>query len=282
MMNEKEFVSLNIPAGAEIGGGGGGLNFLPSNYDYNNPKSSDNSDTENGASLNLGDKDASSQQYQSEGIRHRGVVGSYMDKYGVGWLLDQSSGGGGVGGGGGLVDMDEDERLSLLEELDINVNEIQYKIKCVMMPPLKGGEHLNRAVLRDSPDFWGPLLVVLAYALISVYGQLQVVSWIITIWIVGSFLVFVMARILGGEVTYSQIVGTIGYSLLPMVTIACVLPLFRRFHYLSNFLKMAGVCWSTYSAATLLCVQELAHKRPLLLYPIFLLYIYFLSVYSGV
>jgi hypothetical protein len=45
---------------------------------------------------------------------------------------------------------------------------------------------------------------------------------------------------------------------------------------------MSGVCWSTYSAATLLCVQELQHKKPLLLYPIFLLYIYFLSVYSGV
>jgi len=29
---------------------------------------------------------------------------------------------------------------------------------------------------------------------------LQVVSWILTIWIVGSLLVFMLARVLGGEV----------------------------------------------------------------------------------
>lgn len=43
-----------------------------------------------------------------------------------------------------------------------------------------------------------------------------------------------------------------------------------------------GVVWSTYSAATLLCVEELQQKKALLLYPIFLLYIYFLSLYTGV
>ncbi len=120
------------------------------------------------------------------------------------------------------------------------------------------------------------------FAMLSVFGQLRVVSWIITIWIAGSFLVFLIARVLGGEVTYSQIVGIIGYSLLPLVFMAVLMPLLKSITILNYALKFMGVAWSTYSAATLLCSNELQHKKPLLLYPIFLLYIYFLSVYSGV
>lgn len=146
---------------------------------------------------------------------------------------------------------------------------------------------------------------------------LQVVSWIITIWIFGSLGIFILARVLGGEVlahssaslhhispilfqvSYSQIVGTIGYSLLPLLLVAFISPVVKNAHYLSLFLKvnfllsppllfdkflfqLLGVAWSTYSAATLLCVEELREKKPLLLYPIFLLYIYFLSLYTGV
>ena len=77
-------------------------------------------------------------------------------------------------------------------------------------------------------------------------------------------------------------VGTVGYSLMPLLFIAILVPIIKNYYYLNNFVKAIGVAWSTYSAATLLCVQELQHKKPLLLYPIFLLYIYFLSLYSGV
>ena len=56
------------------------------------------------------------------------------------------------------------------EELDIDISDIYYKLRCVLLP-LPG---LKRAVIRDSPDFWGPLLVVLVYSLISVYGQFGV------------------------------------------------------------------------------------------------------------
>ena len=147
----------------------------------------------------------------------------------MGWLLDQNN-----------TIIEDEDSLPLLEELDINLTEIKYKIKCVVMPI--GNENLNRTVLRDNPDFWGPLLIVLAFALMSVYGQFRVVSWIITIWIFGSFLVFVIARILGGEVSYSQIVGTIGYSLLPMVFIASILPFVKQYHYLANFIKVNFFC----------------------------------------
>lgn len=32
----------------------------------------------------------------------------------------------------------------------------------------------NRQVVRDNPDFWGPLAVVLFFSMISLYGQFRV------------------------------------------------------------------------------------------------------------
>ena len=58
------------------------------------------------------------------------------------------------------------------DELDIDLTDIYYKIRCVLLPVSSLG--LRRDVIRESPDFWGPLFVVLAYAVLSVYGQLTV------------------------------------------------------------------------------------------------------------
>lgn len=49
-----------------------------------------------------------------------------------------------------------------------------------------------------------------------------------------------------------------------------------------SVLKLLGVFWAAYSAASLLVGEEFKTKKPLLVYPIFLLYIYFLSLYTGV
>ena len=135
----------------------------------------------------------------------------------------------------------------------------------------------------DPPsDFWGPLMVIVMYASVSLYGQVKVVSWIVTIWMAGSFIILYLARALGGNVTYSQCLGVIGYSLLPLCVVACVLPLVRAFDVMSVLLKFVGVAWAAYSAGSLLCGQEMEHKKPLLMYPVFLLYVYFFSLYTGV
>lgn len=47
-------------------------------------------------------------------------------------------------------------------------------------------------------------------------------------------------------------------------------------------LQLFGVFWAAYSAASLLVGDEFKTKKPLLIYPILLLYIYFLSLYTGV
>ena len=72
-------------------------------------------------------------------IRHRGKMGTYMDKYGMGWLLDQNN-----------HEIDKEDRLPLLEELDIDVSGIKYKINCVLMP-YGNNPNLNRSELKDNP-----------------------------------------------------------------------------------------------------------------------------------
>uniref|UniRef100_T1J9L5 Protein YIPF n=1 Tax=Strigamia maritima TaxID=126957 RepID=T1J9L5_STRMM len=76
------------------------------------------------------------------------------------------------------------------------------------------------------------------------------------------------------KVNYSQCLGVIGYSILPLLLTASCLPLLHslQFVYVSMLIKFLGVLWATYSAGSLLCVEELQEKKPLLLYPIFLLY----------
>jgi protein YIPF4 len=202
----------------------------------------------------------------SENLRRRGVTSSFLDSKGFGWLLE-------------VEDEDERNQKPLLEELDIDVKDILYKVRCVLFPMPQLG--YNRQIVRENTDFWGPLLVVLFYSLISLYGQFGVVSWILTIWIFGSLLIFLLARVLGGEVNYSQCLGVIGYSLLPLIILALILPALHSMHYTNLLVKVFGVIWATYSAGSLLCGQELQQKKVLLLYPILLLYIYFLSLYTG-
>jgi hypothetical protein len=200
------------------------------------------------------------------GLRQRGATSTFLDGKGFGWLME-------------VADDDDENQKPLLEELDIDLKDIFYKLRCVMFPLPQLG--FNRQIVRENPDFWGPLVVVLVYSIVSLYGQLSVVSWILTIWIFGSLLVFLLTRVLGGEVNYSQCLGVIGYSLLPLAIIAIIMPLVRSLQIISFFFKALGVVWATYSAGSLLCGPELQRKRSLVLYPILLLYIYFLSLYTG-
>lgn len=195
------------------------------------------------------------------------VATTFLRQRGYGWLLE-------------VEDTDPEDNKPLLEELDIDLKDIYYKIRCVLMPVPSLG--FNRQVVRDNPDFWGPLAVVLFFSMISLYGQFRVVSWIITIWIIGSLTIFLLARVLGGEVAYGQVLGVIGYSLLPLIVIAPLLLVVHSFEIVSTVVQLFGVFWAAYSAASLLVGEEFKTKKPLLIYPIFLLYIYFLSLYTGV
>ncbi|KAM6459053.1 protein YIPF4 [Liasis olivaceus] len=238
--------------------------FAPSNGDFTFVSSADAEDLSGSIAstdvkLNLGGGNV---EFMKES-----TATTFLRQRGYGWLLE-------------VEDDDPEDNKPLLEELDIDLKDIYYKIRCVLMPMPSLG--FNRQVVRDNPDFWGPLAVVLFFSMISLYGQFKVVSWIITIWIFGSLTIFLLARVLGGEVAYGQVLGVIGYSLLPLIVIAPVLLVVGSFEIVSTLIKLFGVFWAAYSAASLLVGEEFKTKKPLLIYPIFLLYIYFLSLYTGV
>ncbi|XP_025105927.1 LOW QUALITY PROTEIN: protein YIPF4-like [Pomacea canaliculata] len=205
------------------------------------------------------------------GVVRRGAALNFLENRGFGWLLEED-------------EIEEEDQRSLLEELDIDLKDIYYKVRCVLFPLPQLG--FNRHILRESPDFLGPPYHHSSLCLVSLYGQFRVVSWILTIWLFGGILCFLLARVLGGEViictSYSQVLGVIGYSVLPLVIIAAFLLLVNSYFVIRRTLQLLGVMWAAYSAGSLLCVEELQQKRTLLLYPVFLLYIYFLSLYTGV
>ncbi|XP_065832984.1 protein YIPF4-like [Oscarella lobularis] len=194
-----------------------------------------------------------------------GTTKEFLSNKGFGWLLE-------------VDDADIDTSKSLLEELDVDPRDIMRKLGHVIFP-FRSPE--QKSSIRDNADFWGPLLVVVAYAVVSLYGQFRVVSWIITIWLVGSFIIFLLARVLGGEVQFGQCLSVIGYSLLPLIVTGSALFLVIGLPLISLLTKTVGVLWAAYSASSCLVTEELDKKRSLLLYPIFLLYIYFFSLYTG-
>nr|XP_002127647.1 protein YIPF4-like [Ciona intestinalis] len=199
-----------------------------------------------------------------------GTFGTMLRKRGYAWLLESDE----------IDDEDGMNEKPILEELDIDLKDIYYKIRCVLLPIPSLG--YNRQIVRDNPDFWGPLVVVLLFSMVSLYGQFRVVSWILTMWVFGSLIIFLLARVLGGEVGYSQCLGVIGYSLIPLIITAAVLVLIRNTEPFAFIVRTLGIFWAAYSAGSLLVDDAYKQKKPLLIYPIFLLYIYFFSLYSGV
>jgi len=221
-------------------------------------------------SMMMPDYGGSTEYGGGQKMKYSGFGSGFLDKKGFGWLMEVQD------------PEDEEDARPLLEELDIDISDIFHKIKCVLLPGNIFGSTYKHQVVRDSPDFWGPLFVILVYALLSLYGQLSVVSWILTVWLFGSLFIFLLARVLGGEIGYSQCLGILGYCVIPLVIVATILPFLHSQFYPSLLVKFCGIVWATFSAGSLLCVDELVEKRPLLLYPIFLLYIYMFSLYSGV
>ena len=67
----------------------------------------------------------------------------------------------------------------------------------------------------------------------------QVVSWIMTIWLFGSVMIFVLARVLGGDVNYSQCLGVIGYSVLPLFVVGLILPVTHSLPWLHFIIKVS-------------------------------------------
>ena len=71
------------------------------------------------------------------GSESYGRTSSFLNARGYGWLME-------------LDDDDEEEPKPLLEELDIDLKDIAFKLRCVLLPL----PSLDRKALKESPDFW--------------------------------------------------------------------------------------------------------------------------------
>lgn len=193
--------------------------------------------------------------------------GQFLQKRGFGWLLEND-------------DEDDDEPLKpLLEELDIDIADIWHKLRCVLLPIDALG--FQRSIVRESPDFWGPLLVVLSFSALSMWGNWKAVGWILTVWFFGSLNIFLLVAAMGAADSFSQTLGVIGYSLLPLAIVLTVAPLVYHIGFIAFSLKIVGVCWSAQSAGSLLVTEAVQSRKILIMYPTALLYGYFLSLHSG-
>ena len=120
--------------------------------------------------------------------------------------------------------------------------------------------------------------------------QMSVMSWVFTLWIVGSLLLFLLARVLGSDVSFSQSVGVIGYSVLPLVIcVICLLVLSLVVpsslvpqSIVRGVVYVSSAAWSTYSAGSLLGCDLPFGKRVMLMYPLLLLFGYFVGLHNGV
>ena len=127
----------------------------------------------------------------------------------------------------------------------------------------------------------------------------HVAGWICSVWFCGSGLIFFIARVIGGNVSYSQCLGVIGYSILPLsvgkyqwyciivlmtgAISGCILMnLTSSIYGMDTIFWFVGIIWAAYSSSSLLISEEYHEKKPLLLYPILLLFIYFMHLHTGV
>lgn len=172
-------------------------------------------------------------------------------------------------------DGDDDDGIegTLLEELEIDPVDIMRKLKLVLFP-----FRLDPDVVLGAPDFWGPFFVVMTYAFLILWGQLKVVSWVLTMWLMGSYMIYLLGRVFGTSITYSQSVGVIGYSALPLLIVTIVLLILPGISGLSFLLKGLATIWAAYAAGSMLMIEIPGSKRVLMAYPLWLLYVYIMSL----
>ncbi|KAF9112878.1 hypothetical protein BGX27_002635 [Mortierella sp. AM989] len=167
--------------------------------------------------------------------------------------------------GGGIDTLDEPVSETLLRDL----RNVGAKLQQVLYP--KG----RKDILKDW-DLWGPLLMCLTLSIVlSARAQpdqkITVFTWIFIIVWMGSAVVTVNAKLLGGRVSFFQSVCVIGYCLFPLVLVSIVSILVPSIYIR---LPLCGVAfgWASWASLGFLSDSNLANRRALGVYPLFLFY----------
>ncbi|KAF9963517.1 hypothetical protein BGZ70_007370 [Mortierella alpina] len=167
--------------------------------------------------------------------------------------------------GGDIDTLDEPVSETLLRDL----RNVGAKLQQVLYP--KG----RKDILKDW-DLWGPLLMCLTLSIVlSTRAQadqkITVFTWIFIIVWLGSAVVTVNAKLLGGRVSFFQSVCVIGYCLFPLVLVS-VATIVVPSIYIRLPLCGVAFAWATWASIGFLSDSNLANRRALGVYPLFLFY----------
>ncbi|ORZ30057.1 Yip1 domain-containing protein [Catenaria anguillulae PL171] len=161
--------------------------------------------------------------------------------------------------------LDEPVSVTILRDLKA----IGTKLKRVCLP--KGQSN----VLRDY-DLWGPLLLCLGLSITMslsappeqtahVFSGIFVLVW------VGAAVVTLNTKLLGGTLSFFQSVCVLGYCVFPLF-LASILCLFIGWMLVRGPVVLGAFMWSTYASLAFLTSVNLAGRRLLALYPVYLFY----------
>ncbi|KAI8362083.1 putative terbinafine resistance locus protein YIP1 [Mortierella sp. GBAus27b] len=167
--------------------------------------------------------------------------------------------------GSSINTLDEPVSETLLRDL----RNVGAKLKQVLYP--KG----RKDILKDW-DLWGPLLMCLTLSIVlSMRAQqdqkITVFTWIFIIVWMGSAIVTVNAKLLGGRVSFFQSVCVIGYCLFPLVLVS-VVSIFLPNIYIRLPLCGVAFAWASWASLGFLSDSNLTNRRALGVYPLFLFY----------
>ncbi|KAJ2876143.1 hypothetical protein GGH93_000971 [Coemansia aciculifera] len=126
-------------------------------------------------------------------------------------------------------------------------------------------------------DLWGPLFFCLSLAIIMSFmapGQQAsaVFTGVFALVCIGSCVVTLNCKLLGGHVSFFQSVCTLGYCISPMAIASLVTVLAHRI-IITLPVVIVAVGWSISAAVGFLAGAQLANRRLLAVYPICLFYI---------
>ncbi|KIJ51090.1 hypothetical protein M422DRAFT_59071 [Sphaerobolus stellatus SS14] len=150
---------------------------------------------------------------------------------------------------------------------------IYSKLVQVLYPRRSGS---SREVLRDW-DLWGPLLLCLLLGImLSVNAppdqSLGVFTGVVVIISVGSLVVTVQAKLLGGRVSFFQALCVLGYCVAPL-DVAALVACFVRKLWIRAPLAILAWAWCCWAAVNFFDGTKIEQQRILLaVYPLLLFY----------
>ncbi|KAI9184351.1 hypothetical protein H9P43_003404 [Blastocladiella emersonii ATCC 22665] len=162
--------------------------------------------------------------------------------------------------------LDEPVRVTILRDLTA----IWVKLRRVCFP--RGGKS---DVLRDW-DLWGPLLLCLALSIsMSISAPKEQTAAVFTgifviVW-AGAAVVTLNTKLLGGNLSFFQSVCVLGYCIFPLF-LASLVALFVGWIVIRAPIVAGAFLWSTYASLAFLNAVNLAGRRLLAVYPVYIFY----------